>query len=127
MLPMDFCGTYPPRQRRRVVERVGIVQQAHKLPAALSGGQQQRAAVARALANDPPLLMADEPTGNLDSTSGRSLFALFEQLSGEGKTLIVVTHSDELAARAKRVVTMTDGRIGNCGRGRLTEFEEVRR
>ena len=115
MLPMDFCGVHAPGKRKRVAEellaRVGIVDQANKLPSALSGGQQQRAAIARSLANDPPILVADEPTGNLDSKTSKSIANVFRQLAGEGKTLIMVTHSKDLAASAERVVTMRDGEI----------------
>jgi len=96
MLPMDFCNTYPARERRpralQLLEQVGVAEQADKLPSALSGGQQQRAAIARALANDPPILMADEPTGNLDSHTTNAVFDLFADFVAEGKTLLMVTH-----------------------------------
>src|SRR3954449_8788626 len=96
MLPMDFCNTWPGRQRRpralELLEQMGIGEQADKLPSALSGGQQQRAAIARALANDPPVILADEPTGNLDSETSAEIFTLFAQLAADGKTLLVVTH-----------------------------------
>ncbi|MBI4789247.1 MAG: ABC transporter ATP-binding protein [Chloroflexi bacterium] len=115
MLPMDFCNTYPVGARRakalHLLEQVGLGDQAHKLPSAVSGGQQQRAAIARALANDPPLLMGDEPTGNLDSKTAAQIFALFEDLTRQGKTLVMVTHDRELAARIPRVVAVQDGRI----------------
>jgi putative ABC transport system ATP-binding protein len=99
MLPMDFCNTWPRAERRSralaLLERVGIAEQAGKFPSALSGGQQQRAAIARALANDPPVLVADEPTGNLDSKTARSIFTLFQELATGGKTIVVVTHETE--------------------------------
>ncbi len=99
ILPMDFCNTWPLPERRdralALLERVGIAEQANKFPSALSGGQQQRAAIARALANDPPILVADEPTGNLDSKTARSIFTLFQDLAAGGKTVVVVTHETE--------------------------------
>lgn len=115
MLPMDFCGTLPPRQAREralsLLERVGIAEQAQKLPAALSGGQQQRAAIARALANDPPLLVADEPTGNLDTHTAESVLALLGDLARAGKTVLMVTHERDLAGLVDRVIRLADGRI----------------
>jgi putative ABC transport system ATP-binding protein len=85
--------------------------QAAKLPSALSGGQQQRAAIARALANDPPIVLADEPTGNLDSETSAAVAELFHGLIAERKTLLIVTHDDKLASRAHRVIRLKDGRI----------------
>jgi len=115
MLPMDFCRVYRRRERRQkamaLLERVGVADQAHKLPSTLSGGQQQRAAIARALANDPPIILADEPTGNLDSATAKKVFDLFENLVAQGKTLLVVTHDHQLGARAERVIHLLDGRI----------------
>jgi putative ABC transport system ATP-binding protein len=115
MLPMDFCNTFPARQRRKramqLLEMVGIPEQAHKLPNALSGGQQQRAAIARALANDPPVIVADEPTGNLDTQTAGEMFALFDRLVDEGKTLLVVTHDRDLSEQMRRVIHLLDGRI----------------
>ena len=115
MLPMDFCNAYKPRERKeramRLLDQVGIADQAHKLPSALSGGQQQRAAIARALANDPPLLVGDEPTGNLDSTTANDVFALFQDLVDQGKTLVIVTHDPSLSERMGRVLHLRDGRI----------------
>ncbi|MBI3884599.1 MAG: ABC transporter ATP-binding protein [Opitutae bacterium] len=115
MLPMDFCGTFAGAARRRraagLLALVGIPEQADKLPAALSGGQQQRAAVARALANDPPLVVADEPTGNLDSVTAQSIVALFGQLRTQGKTVVVVTHERDVANYVNRVVTLRDGAV----------------
>jgi putative ABC transport system ATP-binding protein len=115
MLPMDFCKVYQRRERRgralRLLEQVGIADQADKLPNALSGGEQQRAAVARALANDPSLIVADEPTGNLDTATAEGLFALFDELAAQGKTLVVVTHDRTLSARSERVLHLLDGCI----------------
>src|SRR5262245_9444067 len=117
MLPMDFCQMYAPRERREraisLLELVDIGEQAHKLPSALSGGQQQRAAIARALANDPPMIVADEPTGNLDSRTANQVFGLFEQLVASGKTLLMVTHDDDLVKRVSRTVVIADGEIVN--------------
>jgi putative ABC transport system ATP-binding protein len=115
VLAMELVGRIEPRLRRpralALLERVGLADQANKLPATLSGGQQQRAAVARALANDPPLILADEPTGNLDSETAASLHALFRSLVAEGKTMVVATHDTGLAADARRVVSLRDGQV----------------
>ena len=115
MLPMDFCKMYRRRERRKrglhLLEQVGIADQAHKLPSALSGGEQQRAAIARALANDPPLVVADEPTGNLDTTTANEVFVLFDDLVSQGKTLMVVTHDQSLSGRTERVLHILDGRL----------------
>ena len=94
-----------------LLDQVGIADQAHKLPSALSGGQQQRAAIARALANDPPLLVGDEPTGNLDTATADQVFALFQELVDQGKTLVIVTHDLGLSERMGRVLHLLDGRI----------------
>ena len=115
ILPMDFAGKYSPKERREramhLLEIVGLDDQADKLPSMVSGGQQQRAAIARALANDPPLLVGDEPTGNLDSRTAGDVFDLFNRLVEEGKTMLMVTHDKELARRVPRVVEITDGKI----------------
>jgi putative ABC transport system ATP-binding protein len=112
-LPMDFSATLPSRQRPeralQLLERVGVADQANKLPASLSGGQQQRAAIARALANDPPILVADEPTGNLDSANADLVWQLFKDLAAEGKTVLVVTHEREIAQHVSRTVRLADG------------------
>jgi len=117
MLPMDLVNRRPRRERAEramaLLDMVGLADQAHKLPSQVSGGQQQRAAVARALANDPPLLVADEPTGNLDSTTAENVFQLFLKLVAGGKTLVMVTHSRTLAARGSRVVEIRDGLIAS--------------
>jgi putative ABC transport system ATP-binding protein len=113
MLPMDFRGTRPAGQRRRramdLLHRVDVADQADKLPSALSGGQQQRVAIARSLANDPPVILADEPTGNLDSETSVAIFRLFGELAADGRTLLVVTHDQEAASSVSRTVTIADG------------------
>jgi putative ABC transport system ATP-binding protein len=115
MLPMDFCKVHSPLERSEkalsYLEQVDMAEHAHKLPSALSGGQQQRVAIARALANDPPLIVADEPTGNLDSRTADSVFSLFERLVAQGKTIVMVTHDKDVAARVTRSLTVADGRI----------------
>ena len=115
LLPMDYTATLPRAQRveraLRLLEQVGMAAVAHELPAALSGGQQQCVAIARALANDPPIITADEPTGNLDSKTADMVFRLFQELVEGGKTVLMVTHDDELAARAGRTVVLADGEI----------------
>ena len=115
MLPMDINRLFPPAERReramRLLERVGMAEQAGKRPAAVSGGQQQRVAIARALANDPSLIIADEPTGNLDSRTAETIFELFQQLADEGKTIIMVTHDEARAARTGRSVMIADGEV----------------
>jgi putative ABC transport system ATP-binding protein len=115
MLPMDFCRMYTPSERRErammLLSRVEMAEQANKLPSQVSGGQAQRVAIARSLATDPPIVMADEPTGNLDSKTADAVFHLFESLVAEGKTFLMVTHDNELASRLHRVVTIADGMI----------------
>src|SRR6185503_10390126 len=96
-----------------LLEQVGIADQADKLPTALSGGQQQRAAIARALANDPPILMADEPTGNLDEVTRTSVLELFAKLNAKGRTVIVVTHERDISGYTDRQVTLVDGHIAD--------------
>jgi ABC-type lipoprotein export system ATPase subunit len=117
MLPMDFCNMFTPRERRErammLLDQVGMADQAHKLPSAISGGQQQRVAIARALANDPPIILADEPTGNLDSKTAQQVFALFEKLVDQGKTILMATHDSDMARRVSRAVIIADGRIVN--------------
>jgi putative ABC transport system ATP-binding protein len=115
MLPMDFCNTYSPKERRQralaLLDKLGIAEQADKLPSALSGGQQQRAAIARALANDPPILVADEPTGNLDTETADGIMQLFAQLVREGKTVLMVTHERDYEHYFSRTITLADGVI----------------
>ncbi|MTW05207.1 ATP-binding cassette domain-containing protein [Duganella ginsengisoli] len=113
MLPMDLAGKWPARERRAralsLLARLGIQEQADKLPSAMSGGQQQRVAVARALANAPALLLADEPTGNLDSQNASALLDLLDELVADGQTLVMVTHDPAVLRRAHRTVTLVDG------------------
>jgi putative ABC transport system ATP-binding protein len=115
MLPMDFAKKIPVGARRdraqQLLERVGIGDQADKVPTTLSGGQQQRAAIARALANDPPLLLADEPTGNLDSVTADAVLDVFAALNAGGQTIVVVTHERDIRAIVGREVTLVDGRV----------------
>jgi len=115
ILPMDLADKYTPQERREraehLLEIVGLGDQMNKLPSMVSGGQQQRAAIARALANDPPILIADEPTGNLDSRTSHDVFDLFNEVVSQGKTFLMVTHDKELAQRVPRVVEIQDGKI----------------
>ena len=118
VLPMDFCNTYPVRERRpralALLHRVGIAEQADKLPSALSGGQQQRAAIARALANDPSLIVADKPTGNLDSQTSDAVLQLFAGLAADGKTVVMVTHERDVTI-VTRSIALADGQIVDHG------------
>jgi putative ABC transport system ATP-binding protein len=114
MLPMDFCNLRSPIQRRghalELLELVGIRDQANKLPSTLSGGQQQRAAIARALANDPPIIIADEPTGNLDSVTARAVLDLFQKLVDLGSTVVIATHERDISG-IDRTIELVDGAI----------------
>lgn len=113
-LPMLYAGV-PPRERRRramdTLELVGLADRAHHSPAQLSGGQQQRVAIARALVNEPRVLIADEPTGNLDSRAAEEIMDLFHLLNDRGITIVMVTHEPDVAAHAKRIVRMKDGQL----------------
>ncbi len=117
MLPMDVCGLYQRGEsERRALELLRMVEledHAYKLPAAISGGQQQRIAIARALANDPPIIVADEPTGRLDSVTAETIFQIFYQLVQRGKTIIMVTHDRSLSQRVSRTLKIADGLIAN--------------
>ncbi len=117
MLPMDLASRYSLEEREEraqaLLASVGLEGEADKMPGAVSGGQQQSAAIARALANDPPLLVADEPTGNLDSRAAERIMRLFEALRAQGKTIIMVTHDAELAERASRTLVLADGCVSH--------------
>jgi len=115
LLAMDFAGKYPYAERKaralHLLELVDLADHASKLPLALSGGQQQRVAISRALANDPPVLIADEPTGNLDSKTAGSVFELFHKLAEQGKSVVIVTHDSSLAEQTHRTALIADGEI----------------
>jgi putative ABC transport system ATP-binding protein len=113
-LPLTYAGV--PRARRReralrALDAVGLGERVDHVPAELSGGQQQRAAVARALVTNPALILADEPTGNLDTTSTEDILGIFQRLSDEGRTIVIITHEDEVAARAERIIRVKDGQV----------------
>jgi putative ABC transport system ATP-binding protein len=125
MLPMHYCGTYKGQRRERAMEVLKLVEvpeTADKYPSQISGGQQQRSAIARALVNDPDLIVGDEPTGNLDTVSAGLVFELFEELVRQGKTIVMVTHDRELAGRIPRLEEVRDGRLVAAGQidARLT-------
>lgn len=115
MLPMDMCGNFTPKQSdaraEDLLDRVGLADHMYKPPSHISGGQQQRVAIARALANDPDIIIADEPTGSLDSATAEGIFQLFETLVTEGKTILMVTHDQSLAKRATRTFQLIDGQL----------------
>ncbi len=115
MLPMDFADHTSSREQYRramsLLEQVGIAEHARKLPAGLSGGQQQRLSIARAMANDPPLLIADEPTGSLDSVTAAAVIDIFEDLRAQGRTIFMVTHDLDIASRGSRCVALSDGTL----------------
>lgn len=117
MLPMDFAKLIPFQEREEramyLLDMVGLADNAHDLPAEVSGGQQQSAAIARSLANDPPIIIADEPTGNLDSRSADEVFKIFTTLAAQGKTIIMVTHDSNLAKRTDRMLLLSDGELVN--------------
>ena len=119
ILPMDFVKNHPPKARRQraeyLLDMVGLSDQMHKLPGLVSGGQQQRAAIARALANDPPLVVADEPTGNLDVQTSEEVFNILLNLTNKGKTVVMVTHDESLACRANRRIEIINGLIASDG------------
>jgi putative ABC transport system ATP-binding protein len=111
-LPLMY--TQVPRKKQRAIaalERVGLSDRATHRPNQLSGGQKQRVAIARALAQEPDIILADEPTGNLDSTTGEEIMAIFDSLHAEGQTIIIVTHEEDIAARCQRVIRLLDGRV----------------
>jgi putative ABC transport system ATP-binding protein len=116
-LPMDYCKVYPFNERSdralELLKMVGLEDQAHKLPSAVSSGQQQSAAIARALATDPSIILADEPTGNLDSRSADNVLSLFEQLASKGKTILIVTHDPSITQRTDQTIILSDGEISD--------------
>ena len=119
-LPLLYAGVPRAERERRsqaLLERLGLAHRLHHRPAQLSGGERQRVAIARALVNEPRVIFADEPTGNLDEATGREILGIFRDLHREGRTLVVVTHSEEVAACAERVVHIRDGRIAGDGDG----------
>jgi ABC-type lipoprotein export system ATPase subunit len=115
MLPMDYCNLYPfyerPDRAMELLKLVGLEDQAHKLPTAVSSGQQQSAAIARALATDPSIILADEPTGNLDSRAADNVLNLFENLARSGKTILIVTHDPSITQRTDQTIILSDGEI----------------
>ncbi len=123
MLPMDFTGSYQAKaSRERAMEllrEVELEQHARKLPSEISGGQQQRVAIARALANDPLLIVADEPTGRLDSVTAEVVFDLFSLLVQRGKTILMVTHDESLVSRVDRVLYLNDGELVHAQPARI--------
>ena len=116
MLSMDFCGKLSRNSSEKAAEllrMVGLIDHIHKIPSEISGGQQQRVAIARALANDPILLLADEPTGRLDTATSEVVFEIFEKVVAGGTTMIIVSHDHSLAERTRRIITLADGRIAD--------------
>jgi putative ABC transport system ATP-binding protein len=116
ILPMDFANLYGTEAARKaralaLLEQVEIAEHAYKPPTAVSGGQQQRVAIARALANDPDIIFADEPTGNLDSKTATAVFAIFRALTEQGKTIFIASHDRDLARHVDRTLTLADGRL----------------
>ncbi|MED1204501.1 ABC transporter ATP-binding protein [Heyndrickxia acidicola] len=131
MLPMDFCRCYLRKERRekayQLLSRVGLEMQANQYPSEISGGQQQRAAIARALANNPPIIVADEPTGSLDEKTAASVLGLFKELVAEGKTVVIVTHDLSIASQAGKKIRVVDGEVkvdNRVDRSELHSMEE---
>jgi putative ABC transport system ATP-binding protein len=122
-LAMDFCGNYQrgasETRAMDLLDLVELREHAHKPPISISGGQKQRVAIARALANDPDVILADEPTGRLDSVTSDTIFAIFEGLIAQGKTILMVSHDRSLANRVDRVIELVDGKIINDNRGKI--------
>jgi putative ABC transport system ATP-binding protein len=130
MLPMDFCRTYPVRERRKraldLLDRVGVAPQADKLPSALSGGEQQRVAIARSLANHPPVILADEPTGNLDSVTAGAVLDLFRAMASSGTTVVIATHERDISRMVDRKVELADGGLAAATAPTRAEISEAR-
>lgn len=126
-IPMDFCSTYPSKERKaralHLLDQVGIAEHAYKIPSKISGGQQQRVAIARAMANDPGIIVADEPTGNLDSRTAGEIFELFSSFVDQGKTLLVVSHNKDIGPLATRVIEIADGEILNGNQKKISALE----
>jgi putative ABC transport system ATP-binding protein len=117
-LPLIYSGLPPEERRRRaaeVLEAVGLAKRGHHKPNEMSGGERQRVAIARALVNRPSVILADEPTGNLDTRIGEEILAIFQRINEEGKTVIVVTHDPDVAAKAARVIVLRDGQVVDDG------------
>ncbi|MBV1852094.1 ABC transporter ATP-binding protein [Catellatospora tritici] len=128
-LPLAYQGVKPAARRERALaalDLVGLANRAEHDPNQLSGGQQQRVAVARALVSEPALLLADEPTGNLDSKSTRDVLGILDSLNAQGRTIVLITHEDEVAAHAKRVIRLVDGQIVQDVRNRPLDAVRVR-
>ena len=120
MLPLKYAGFNKNEailKAKEVIERVGLIDRLDHTPAELSGGQQQRVAIARALVNNPSIIFADEPTGNLDSKTGDEVMGLFKELNSNGQTIILITHEDSIAQQSNRVITIMDGLIKSDNRG----------
>jgi len=115
LLAMDFCNVIPAKNRisraRALLKKVGIIDKVDQFPSILSGGEKQRVAIARALANDPPIILADEPTGNLDSVTAKSIFDLFTELNGQGKTIVLVSHDSDCHKYSNQTIDIRDGKI----------------
>jgi putative ABC transport system ATP-binding protein len=129
-LPLVYRGLPARARREKAIEalkKVGLEPRMHHKPTELSGGQRQRVAIARALASEPSLLLADEPTGNLDSSTGEEIVKLFEQLHAQGHTIVLVTHEPKLAARCPRAVRLSDGKVIGDGVGSQVAFLEAPR
>ena len=130
MLPVDFSGNYKRRfSKERAIELLKLVEledHAYKLPAYISGGQKQRVAIARSLANDPPIIVADEPTGSLDTLTAETIFEIFEKLIEQGRTIIMVTHDNNLAPRFTRRLHIADGTITADSGFHLATIQEQR-
>ncbi|NJD58155.1 MAG: ABC transporter ATP-binding protein [Anaerolineales bacterium] len=130
MLPVDFSGNYQPRVSKerafQLLKLVELEEHASKLPAYISGGQKQRVAIARALVNDPPVIVADEPTGSLDTLTAETIFQIFEMLIAEGRTIIMVTHDNNLGPRFTRRVLLSDGQVEADSGLHMLAFQEKR-